>query len=80
MKPYAKFRNRLHFVIIDLRNVTTQQETLVNQYYHGYIATIAVIDSQGRLIYDRAGETAATRGDTNNLQLLLDSAHSQIAQ
>jgi len=74
VKLYPRFRNRLHFVIVNLRNVAPAQQIQVTQYYHGYIPTIAVIDSQGKLIYDRAGETATTRGDTNNLQQLLDSA------
>jgi len=71
---YPQFRNRLHFVVVDLHNVAPGQEELVAQYYHGYIPTIAVIDSQGKLMYDGAGETATTRGDTSNLQRLLDSA------
>ncbi len=61
-------------VVVDLHNVAPGQEELVAQYYHGYIPTIAVIDSQGKLMYDGAGETATTRGDTSNLQRLLDSA------
>jgi hypothetical protein len=74
VKLYPQFSNRLHFVIVDLRNVAPGQEALVAQYYHGYIPTIALIDSQGKLMYDGAGETATTRGDTSNLQRLLDSA------
>jgi hypothetical protein len=75
VKLYPQFRNRIHFVIVDLNNVATEQQTLVSQYYHGYIPTITAIDSKGNVIYDRAGETASTRGDTSNLQRLLDSVH-----
>jgi hypothetical protein len=75
VKLYPQFRNRIRFVIVDLHNVAPEQETLVSHYYHGYIPTIAAIDSQGKVIYDRAGETASTRGDTSNLQRLLDSVH-----
>lgn len=75
MKLYPQFRNRLQFVIVDLNNIAPEQEGLVSDYYHGYIPTIAVIDSTGKVIYDRAGETAAARGDTSNLQRLLDAAH-----
>jgi hypothetical protein len=75
VKLYPQFRNRLEFVIVDLNNVAPEQEGLVSDYYHGYIPTIAVIDSTGKVIYDRAGETAAARGDTSNLQRLLDAAH-----
>jgi hypothetical protein len=76
VKLYPQFRSRLHFVIIDPNSVAPGQKTLVARYYHGYIPTIAVIDGQGKAIYDRAGETAATRGDTINLQRLLDSVPS----
>jgi hypothetical protein len=75
VKLYPPFRDRIRFVIVDLHNVAPEQETLVSHYYHGYIPTIAAIDSQGKVIYDRAGETASTRGDTSNLQRLLDSVH-----
>ena len=62
-------------MIVDLNRVTPEQQALVSQYYHGYIPTITAIDSKGHVIYDRAGETASTRGDTSNLQRLLDSVH-----
>jgi hypothetical protein len=75
VKLYPQFRNRIRFVIVDLHNIASEQETLVSHYYHGYIPTITAIDSQGRVIYDRAGETASTRGDTSNLQRLLDAVH-----
>jgi hypothetical protein len=75
VKLYPQFRDRIRFVIVDLHNVAPEQETLVSHYYHGYIPTITAIDSQGKVIYDRAGETASTRGDTSNLQRLLDSVH-----
>jgi hypothetical protein len=75
VKVYPQFQNRIQFVIVDLRNVAPQQEALVSRYYHGYIPTIAAIDSRGKVIYDRAGETGSTRGDTSNLQRLLDLVH-----
>jgi hypothetical protein len=75
VKLYPQFRNRIHFVIVDRNNVAPEQQTLVSQYYHGYIPTITAIDSEGNVIYDRAGETASTRGDTSSLQRLLDSVH-----
>ncbi|MGB6565473.1 MAG: hypothetical protein WBE69_22965 [Candidatus Binataceae bacterium] len=75
VRLYPRFRNRIHFVIVDLNHATPEQQTLVSRYYHGYIPTITAIDSKGNVIYDRAGETASTRGDTSNLQRLLDSVH-----
>jgi hypothetical protein len=75
VRLYPRFRNRIHFVIVDLNNVAPAQQAFVSQYYHGYIPSITAIDSRGALIYDRAGETASTRGDRSNLQRLLDSVH-----
>jgi hypothetical protein len=75
VRLYPQFRDRIRFVIVNLRNVAPEQEVLVSHYYHGYIPTITAIDSRGTVIYDQAGETAATRGDTSNLQRLLESIH-----
>jgi hypothetical protein len=55
--------------------VAPAQQPLVSHYYHGYIPTIAAINSGGKVIYNRAGETATIRGDTSNLQRLLDALH-----
>ena len=73
VKLYPQFRNRVHFVIIDVRNVSPAQQPLVSHYYHGYIPTITALSSGGNMIYNRSGETAMIRGDTSNLQRLLDS-------
>jgi hypothetical protein len=74
VKLYPQYRNRVHFVIVDLNKLAPGQDQLVERYYHGYIPTIAVIDPHGKLLYDRAGETASIRGDTSNLQRILDRA------
>ncbi|HVN29724.1 MAG TPA: hypothetical protein VMT64_14610 [Candidatus Binataceae bacterium] len=71
---YPKYQDRIDFVIVDVNNPAPAQQPLIDKYYRGAIPTIAVIDSRGNVIYDRAGETAATRGDTSKLQALLDSA------
>jgi hypothetical protein len=71
---YPKYRDKIDFVIVDLDNPSPSQRLLVAKYYHGAIPTIAVVDSKGAVIYDRAGETAGTRGDTSNLEALLNSA------
>jgi len=74
VKLYPRYKDRIRFVVVDLRNPSIAQRALIAHYYNGYIPTIAVIDSAGKVIYDRAGETASERGDTSNLQKLLDSA------
>lgn len=75
VRLYPQYKDKIHFVVVDLRSPSLAQQPLIARYYHGYIPTIAVIDSHGNLLYDRAGETAGDRGDTSNLQKLLDSAH-----
>ena len=72
---YPRYKDKVRFVVVDLRNPSLAQKPLIARYYQGYIPTIAVIDSRGNLLYDRAGETASERGDASNLQKLLDSAH-----
>ena len=71
---YPRYKDKIRFVVVDLRSPSIAQRALIARYYHGYIPTIAVIDRDGKVLYDRAGETASERGDTSNLQKLLDSA------
>jgi hypothetical protein len=71
---YPRYKDKIRFVVVDLRSPSLAQRPLIARYYNGYIPTIAVIDSAGKVLYDRAGETANERGDTSNLQKLLDSA------
>src|ERR1700685_3831300 len=71
---YPQYKDKIRFVVVDLRNPSAAQRGLIARYYRGYIPTIAVIDRNGNVLYDRAGETASARGDTSNLQKLLDSA------
>jgi hypothetical protein len=73
VKLYPQFRNQVHFVIVDLRKVSPAQQSLVSHYYHGYIPTITALSSDGKVIYNQAGETAMMRGDTSNLRRLLES-------
>ncbi len=75
VKLYPQYKGKMDFVVVDLNHVSGAQRPLVSRYYRGAIPTIAVIDTKGNLLYDRAGETAATRGDTGNLQKLLDSSN-----
>ena len=74
VQVYPRYKDKIRFVVVDLRKPSLAQQALIARYYHGYIPTIAVIDSAGKVLYDRAGETASERGDTSNLQKLLDSA------
>jgi hypothetical protein len=71
---YPKYRDKIDFVIVDVNNPSASQQPLIAKYYKGFIPTIAVIDRKGEVIYNRAGETAGTRGDTSKLEALLNSA------
>src|SRR5690348_4280355 len=42
---YPRYKDKIHFVVVDLRNPSLAQRTLIAKYYDGYIPTIAVIDS-----------------------------------
>ncbi|HYL58080.1 MAG TPA: hypothetical protein VEU51_04365 [Candidatus Acidoferrales bacterium] len=72
---YPRYRGKVNFIVVDLNHATTAQRALMTKYYHGYIPTVAVIDRSGRLLYDRAGETSAERGETANLESLIKSAN-----
>jgi hypothetical protein len=74
VKLYPKYRDRIDFVIVDVDHPSLSQRALIARYYRGSIPTITVIDRKGEVIYNRAGETAATRGDTSKLEALLNSA------
>jgi len=71
---YPKYRDKIDFVIVDLDHPSLMQRPLIAKYYRGAIPTITVIDRKGDVLYDRAGETASSRGDTSNLDALLNSA------
>jgi thiol-disulfide isomerase/thioredoxin len=71
---YPKYRDRVRFLVVDVNHASSAQQELAGQYYHNYIPTLAIFDKSGHVVYDRAGETAATRGDSANLRKLLDSA------
>jgi hypothetical protein len=71
---YPEYRDRVHFVVVDLHHASPEQQRLASTYYSDYIPTLAIFDKFGRLAYDRAGETAANRGDTQHLRELIESA------
>ena len=71
---YPKYRDKIDFVIVDLDHPSLGQRLLIAKYYRGAIPTITVIDRKGDVIYNRAGETASTRGDTSTLEALINSA------
>ena len=41
---YPRYKDKIRFVVVDLRSPSLAQRALIARYYHGYIPTIAVID------------------------------------
>jgi len=72
---YPTYRGKIDFIVVDLNDPSPAQRALIASYYRGYIPTIAILDSHGYVVYDRAGETASRRGDTSSLEALINSAH-----
>jgi len=71
---YPLFRDRMRFVVIDVDHPSEAQRPLLDAHYHGLIPTVVVLDPRGAVLYERAGETAATRGDSAPLSTLLNKA------
>jgi len=71
---YPKYRDRVHFIIVDVKRPSTAQRPLMKSYYRGSIPTLVVLAPGGGPVYARAGETARTRGDTRGLDSLITRA------
>jgi hypothetical protein len=48
----------------------------VARLYKGFIPTLAFLDRSGKVVYNRAGETARERGDASALEAILRQAKS----
>jgi hypothetical protein len=54
---YNKYRAQVHFVVIDLDiQRSPEQQTLVKQYYNGYIPHVLVLGPRGEVLYNQSGE------------------------
>jgi hypothetical protein len=54
---YNKYRAQVHFVVIDLDiQRSPEQQTLVKQYYKGYIPHVLVLGPSGEVLYNQSGE------------------------
>jgi hypothetical protein len=73
VKVFPKYRDQVRFIVVDLNHASSAQKALADRYYHGYIPTLAIFDARGQPVYDRAGETSATRGDVTVLDELIGS-------
>jgi hypothetical protein len=70
----ARRGDAVRFLVVDLDRPSKEQKVLVSRFYHGYIPTLAILDSSGKVVYNRSGETARERGDTSGLEEILRKA------
>ena len=56
---YEKYKDRVHFVIVDLNKISSpQQKSLRNRYFIGWIPHETILDQQGHVVFDYSGDTA----------------------
>ena len=71
---YPKYKDRVRFVVVDVAHPSDAQKQLVAKHYTGSIPTLVVLAPDGSVVYGRAGETAATRGDAQPLAAIIETA------
>jgi hypothetical protein len=71
---YAKYRDRVTFIIVDAADPSQPQLPLLEAYYHGSIPTLVILGRDGSVVYAQAGETARMRGDARALDSLIARA------
>ena len=71
---YAKEKDAVRFLVVDLNHTSSEQKVLVARFYSGFIPTLAFLDAKGNVVYDRSGETSKERGDFGGLEELLRRA------
>ncbi len=74
VKLYESKRESVRFLVVDLNKPSPNQKALVSRFYSGYIPTLAFLDREGKVVYNKSGETARERGDTSGLEELLKRA------
>src|SRR5579863_10414562 len=73
---YNKYRDQVHFVVVDLDvRRSAEQQTLVKQYYKGYIPHVVVLDTNGRALYNVDGEV-----DSRVIERLFEKSFAQSRQ
>ena len=71
---YRKHAGDARFLVVDLSSPSAEQRPLVARLYRGFIPTLAFLDRSGKVVYDRAGETARERADASALEEILSKA------
>jgi len=66
---YDKFKEKVNFVVIDLDEIrNNDQVKLKRKYYTRYIPHVTILNKNGKVLYDRAGEIS-----TDKLSDILES-------
>ena len=73
----AKRKDAVRFLVVDLDRPTRDQKPLVSRFFHGSIPTLAVLDAEGKVVYNQSGETASRRADTAGLEEILRKAGAE---
>jgi len=73
---YNKYRDRVHFVVVDLDvRRSPEEQQLVKQYYKGYIPHVLVLDASGKPLYDSDGEV-----DSSVIEALFQKSFATLRQ
>jgi hypothetical protein len=66
---YDKFKEKVNFIVIDLDEISSRDQVgLKQKYYTNYIPHVTIINKEGKVVYDRAGEVS-----TDKLSDILES-------
>ena len=58
VRLYEKYKDRVHFVILDLDKPQTPEQKLVkNKYFIGWIPHTTILDKNGNVVFDYSGDT-----------------------
>jgi len=71
---YRRHAGQARFLVVDLDHPSPPQKALVSRFFGGSIPHLTFLDASGRVVYNRAGETAGERGDAGELETLLRKA------
>jgi hypothetical protein len=71
---FRKHAGEARFLVVDLSSPSAEQGPLIKRLYKGFIPTLAFLDRNGKVVYNRAGETALERGDVSELEKLFRTA------
>ena len=71
---YRRHRDQARFLVVDVASPSPEQRPLVSRFYGGSIPTLAFLDRSGKVVYNRAGETARERSDASGLEEILKRA------